>query len=219
MTQKEVLSQIDALLGRCRGLVSRSQYDDDSGLPKQEITSINTLMSDCVNRFAPSGSRYRASVLEILKDYGVDRGSSIRRLAGVLDALRISYESGYLATVSELVHAEMFADFIEMADYLLVEGYKDPAAVMIGSVLEEHLRQLAQKNGVDVNVGSRPKKADQLNADLAAQNVISKLDQKSITSWLDLRNKAAHGKYNEYSKDQVALHLQGIRDFIARNPA
>jgi hypothetical protein len=219
MTQKEVLGQIEALLSRCRGLVSRSQYDDCSGLPKEEITSINTLMSECIYRFAPSGSRYRESVLEILKDYGVDSGPSIRRVAGVLDALRISYESGYLATVSELIHAEMFTDFIEMADHLLSEGYKDPAAVMIGSVLEAHLRQLAQKNGVDLNIGIQPKKADRLNADLAAQGAFSKLDQKSVTSWLDLRNKAAHGKYNEYSRDQVALHLQGIRDFIARNPA
>jgi hypothetical protein len=219
MTQKEVLSQIEALLGRYRGLRSRSQYEDFSGLPKEEITSINTLMSECIFRFAPNGSRHRESVLEILKSYGVDSAACVRRLAGVLDALRISYESGYLATVSELIHAEVFTDFIEMADYLLSEGYKDPAAVVIGSVLEEHLRQLAQKNGIDVSIGSRPKKADQLNADLAAQSVFPKLDQKSITSWLDLRNKAAHGKYNEYSKDQVALHLQGIRDFIARNPA
>jgi hypothetical protein len=219
MTQKEALSQIEALLGRCRDLVSRSQYGDDSGLPKQEITSINTLMSDCVNRFAPIGSQYRESVLEILKDYGVDSGSSVRRLAGVLDALRVSYASGYLTTVSELIHAEVFTDFIEMAEYLLSEGYKDPAAVMMGSVLEEHLRQLSQRNGVDVNVGSRPKKADQLNSELAAQNVYSKLDQKSITGWLDLRNKAAHGKYDEYSKEQVVLQLQGVREFIARNPA
>jgi len=219
MTQKEALSQIEALLGRCRGVVSRSQYPDCSGLLKEEITSINTLMSDCIYRFAPNGSRHRESVLEILKTYGVDSGPSIRRLAGVLDALRISYESGYLTTVSELIHADVFTDFIEMADYLLTEGYKDPAAVIIGSVLEEHLRQLAQKNGVDVNIGSRPKKADQLNADLFTQSVFSKLDQKAVTSWLDLRNKAAHGKYNEYSKDQVAIQLQGIRDFIGRNPA
>jgi hypothetical protein len=219
MTQKEVINQIEALLGRWRSLVSRSQFKDNSDLPSNEVASINTLMSDCICRFAPAGSQHRESAREILKSYGVDSASCVRRLAGVLDALRISYESGYLATVSELIHADVFTDFIEMADYLLSEEYKDPAAVIIGSVLEEHLRQLAHKSGVDVNVGSRPKKADLLNADLAAQSVISKLDQKSITSWLDLRNKAAHGKYNEYTKDQVVLHLQGIRDFIARNPA
>ena len=32
-----------------------------------------------------------------------------------------------------------------MAQHLLAEKYEHPAAVMIGSVLEEHLRQLVKK--------------------------------------------------------------------------
>ena len=41
--------------------------------------------------------------------------------------------------------------------------------------------------------------------------VYSGLDQKSVTRWLDLRNKASHGKHSEYTKEQVALTLQGVR--------
>jgi hypothetical protein len=121
--------------------------------------------------------------------------------------------------VTELIHAETFANFVEMAEYLLSEGYKDPAAVIIGSVLEEHLRQLCIKNGLATEVAGKAKKADQLNSDLAGKSIYSKLDQKSITSWLDLRNKAAHGKYGEYTKDQVALLLLGVQNFLTRNPA
>ena len=40
-----------------------------------------------------------------------------------------------------------------------------------------------------------------------------------MTAWLAIRNDAAHGKYKNYTKDQIALLLQGVRDFIARNPA
>jgi hypothetical protein len=40
-----------------------------------------------------------------------------------------------------------------------------------------------------------------------------------VTAWLDLRNKAAHGQYADYTKEQVALTLQGVRDFISRHPA
>jgi len=106
-----------------------------------------------------------------------------------------------------------------MSEYLLSEGYKDPAAVIIGSVLEEHLRKLCDKNGIAVELSGKPKKADQLNSDLAAKPVYSKLDQKSVTSWLDLRNKAAHGKYTDYTSEQVVLYLQGIQNFMARIPA
>lgn len=47
----------------------------------------------------------------------------------------------------------------------------------------------------------------------------SLFDQKNVTAWLDLRNNAAHGKYTEYSSEQVNLLIEGIRDFIKRNPA
>ena len=49
----------------------------------------------------------------------------------------------------ELVHSDLFADMLEAAEYLLGEGYKDPAAVMAGGVLEQRLRELCRKHGVD----------------------------------------------------------------------
>ena len=36
-----------------------------------------------------------------------------------------------------------------------------------------------------------------MNNDLACGNSYTKLDQKSVTAWLDLRNRAAHGRYGE----------------------
>ena len=141
-------------------------------------------------------------------------------LRGLLKAIRIDYEAGYTQTVVELIHADVFADFLDMADYLLRGDYKDAAAVITGSVLEEHLRKLCAKHGNDIVKGNgSPKTADTLNADLAAAGVYTKLDQKSVTAWLDLRNKAAHGKYTEYVKEQVELMLQGVQEFAARHSA
>lgn len=65
----------------------------------------------------------------------------------------------------------------------------------------------------------RLRRNGQLRAELAAAGVYSKLDQKSVTAWMDLRNKAAHGRYTEYEKDQVSLLIAGIRDCISRLPA
>lgn len=60
--------------------------------------------------------------------------------------MREDYEAGYMRTVEELIHADLFADFLERTDELVSKGYKDPAAVLAGSVLEEHLRKLAVKH-------------------------------------------------------------------------
>jgi hypothetical protein len=48
---------------------------------------------------------------------------------------------------------------------------------------------------------------------------VDKAVQKNVTAWLDLRNKAAHGKYAEYQGEQVSLLLAAVRDFITRASA
>ena len=138
----------------------------------------------------------------------------------ILESIKDEVSGDWLFSIKGLITAEVFANFIEMANYLLEQNYKDAAAVIAGSVVEEHLRQLAQANDIEIAIEKdekiKPKRADRLNADLTKDNVYSKLDQKAITMWLDLRNKAAHGKYNEYNKEQVANMISGIVEFMAR---
>jgi hypothetical protein len=215
----EILAQIEAVLSLYQSKRARSKYSDLRDIDDVQVTSLITLICDTVKRFSPPGSQYADSINSLTKSYGVGNSSMVPHAIGVLTALQHAYQAGFLTRISELIHADLFADFIEMAEYLLAEGYKDPAAVITGSVLEEHLRQLCAKGAIPTTQSGRAKKADQLNSDLAAASVYSKLDQKSITSWLDLRNKAAHGKYNEYTHEQVSLLLHSVRDFMARVPA
>jgi len=109
-----------------------------------------------------------------------------------------------------------------MADELLAKRYKDAAGVIIGSVLEEHLRKLAGIFGASVTVGKAHKKADTINADLAKAGAYNKLEQKNVTAWLGLRNDAAHGNYGNYGnygQSQVAIFLTSVREFMTRHPA
>jgi len=150
----------------------------------------------------------------------IDRSAShIRAGMGILTACRDEIAGGWLFTARGLIASDLFKDFLQMAEYLLSGDYKDASAVIIGSVLEEHLRQLCAKNGISVvDSNGRPRKASALNDDLA-RGTYDKLEQKAVTYWLDLRNKAAHGEYKQYDKDQVANMLQGVRDFMGRHTA
>lgn len=146
--------------------------------------------------------------------------SDVRKGRGILRAIKQEIDGGWLATVRGLVSAEIFTDFLEMAGHLLQEGFKDPAAVIIGGVLEEHLRQLCTKNGMDPTYQKDgkdlPKTADRMNNELAGAGAYNKLYQKNVTGWLDLRNKAAHGQYKEYDVRQVELMEAGVADFMAK---
>jgi hypothetical protein len=51
-------------------------------------------------------------------------------VAGLLKAVKSDLESGMLANFKSLAQAEVFADFLDMAEHLLGEGYKDAAAVL-----------------------------------------------------------------------------------------
>jgi uncharacterized protein (DUF2164 family) len=216
LDQKVIINQIDTLVDRYENGRKQAKYPDLSDLPNQEAYELLTLMAAAVDRLAPPQSQYIEKAKSLK---GAEIGTQLKVLAGILRALKTDYLAGNLQTISELIHADVFADFLEMADYLLEQGYKDPSAVIAGSVLEEHLRKLCDKNNIPVSQNQKPKKADTLNAELANASIYSKLDQKNITAWLDLRNKAAHGRYSEYAKEQVALLVQSIRDFITRHPA
>ena len=217
--KKAVLEQLDRAAQEYNQLRAKSEYEDCSDQPAIETTRVITILSSTIERIAPLGSRYRIETERIFKMWGATNSTCLEYLTGILAALRSDVDGDYLQSLAELIRADLFSDFLSMAEYLLDGGYKEAAAVLIGGVLEEQLRNLAIKSGVPATVGSRPIKADQLNADLARANVYSVLYQKNVTAWLDLRNKAAHGKHAEYTKEQVVLMLQGVQDFAARFPA
>ena len=203
---QEILKQIDSALESWSTHRVKSQYDDLSDLPDRSISAeVDTILAATLDRLAPANSPYRESI-----------SSMMRTKVGALRALRRDYDAGYLSSVQSLVRAEVFADFLEMAEHLLKQGYKDPCAVLVGGVLEDHLRSLCQGRGIPLQLSGKPKKTDSMNNDLASADVYSKLDQKNVTAWLDLRNKAAHAQYGEYNHDQVQNLLIGVREFAAR---
>lgn len=175
-----------------------------------------------ITKICGETSAYTSRMKAIL-DGSYSDGYRADLIIGIVRALKSDLEDGYLSSFSELVRGEMFENLIEMAEHLVEEGYKDAAAVIAGASLESHLRQLSNKYGVSVDYtakdgSTRKKKAEHLNQELG-KNAYSLFDQKQITAWLDLRNRAAHGNYSEYDQDQVAKLIEWVGDFISKNPA
>jgi hypothetical protein len=101
-----------------------------------------------------------------------------------------------------------------MGEHLLNEGYKDAAAVIIGTVLEDSVRKLCQSKGISTTKQNGTQLTiDPMNAELAKAQVYSKLEQKQITTWAHIRNKAAHGEYSKYDKKQVEMMLMFVQAF------
>jgi len=214
LNRHAIVSELDELLAEWEEIIAQARQRSDASLPHRQISPLSIKMAAAIDRYAPPNTPYR--------DYGDLKfpDNSMSRLPGHLRALRDDLSKDRLRPVIELIHADLFGDFLEMAQHLLDEGFKDPAAVVAGSTLEEHLRKLAAKHGVPATDANGVfKKASLLNAELKKGDVYSGIDHKSVTAWQGLRNDAAHGNYDAYTIDQVRLMVAGIRDFIVRNPA
>jgi hypothetical protein len=220
MSTDAVVAEIEALLARA-GIPPGGRLTEANTrlMSRAQTMELTTSFAAAIERLARPKSAYAVTANRTLTIYrpGVDR--ALVDVASALCALRDDFAAGYLRTIEELVHADVFADFLEMGGELLAKGYKDPAAVVAGSVLEEHLRKLATRNQITVEIRGKPKKAETLNADLTRAEVYNKLEQKNVTAWLGLRNDAAHGHYDRYDKEQVESLIDNVRAFLGRHPA
>jgi hypothetical protein len=130
----------------------------------------------------------------------------------VLLAAKEDIEQGFLTKLETLVAAEVFSDFFEIADHLIENGYKDPAASLLGAVLEDGLRKIAKNNGVTVK---ERESINSLNQKLSDADVYNRLIQKRVKVWEDIRNYADHGHFEEYTKEHVLEMKTGITGFLA----
>jgi hypothetical protein len=219
MTKEFFIKQLDDVIDDFEHIKSISIYDDFSDMEKEEIMKATSKAKSAVERITGDKSEYYKDIDIVITKTFHHPGEKLRHIMGTVYALRSNLQNDYLKSLSQIVESEVFSDYLEMADYLLKEGYKDASAVIIGSTLETHLKKLCIANSISIDYKNpkgimAPKKADVLNAELAKAKIYSGLNQKQITAWLAIRNSAAHGNYNDYNENELKLMLQGVRHFI-----
>jgi len=134
---------------------------------------------------------------------------------GILLGLADAAEDGYLfARVTNLIAAEVFGDFLEMAEHLVEANHFHAAAWLVGAVLEDSLRRMADQRGIPY---TRRDGIDSLNKALAKAGVYNAVVQKKVDVWRVIRNPAAHGDFDEVRADGVREMLAGVSDFVGRH--
>lgn len=138
-----LMQQIDAALAYQKVMREKGKNEDLSGLPNWEYERIITMALAAIQRIAGADSVYAQQAKDAIQSKDpVDYYPSYKKVIGILESLREALAADYLDNAAELIHASVFADFLEMSQHLLDEGYKDASAVIAGSSLEVHLRQL-----------------------------------------------------------------------------
>lgn len=224
MRISDLVRRVDELIAIGRK-VQATRYSEGVRFPVQHVkdAAMTGFRSACLSFIERVYGKDHSHFLQFTSKTDSYFFSDSERGISILEAIKDELCGGWLFEVKSLVAAELFSDFLDQAEHLLSQGYKDAAAVMIGSVLEEHLRQLCLRHSVeqsDLKDGKPvPRKADRINSELAKASVYTALDAKQITAWLGLRNDAAHGHYTGYSQEQVQNLLKGVIEFMVRVPS
>lgn len=170
----------------------------------------------------PDNAVYRSQLNLFLKESS--RQTDFHRLVGIFRGAREDFKAGMFDNLKLEIESGVSCDFLGQANALLndkdqVDYSYLPAAVLIGAVLEKTLRSLCENANPKietVNENGRAKKMSAMIEDLKKAGVVNEIRKRQLETWNAIRNSAAHGKLDEFTKEQVAAMLQGVQDFMAQ---
>lgn len=136
---------------------------------------------------------------------------AIANATAVLTSAKEQVESGLLYKIEDLVAADFFDSVIEQSKELLKKGFKDPAAILGRVVIERTFKSICKKNDIEF---SKDNTASILNDNLKKGGVFTQSQWRLIQSYIDIGNNAAHGKFDQYSKEDVNKMLEYIENHL-----
>lgn len=215
-TKQQILDRLDALIKKADEVLSTHRPNPPNviGFPTLSTEPFSEWQTQSLSYLTNLFGSNHVYVQHFKEGVEGPRRGHVKKGKGIIKAVREDIEGGYLKRIETLVSADIFTDFLEMAEYLLKQGYKDPAASLIGAVLEDGLRKIC--SAAEVTLKSK-EDISSLNHKLADANVYNRLTQKKIQVWNDVRNNADHGKFDEYDQDDVIEMLKGVQSFLEQH--
>ena len=184
----------------------------DTDVDEEKLLSWKIKVRNLLSKTCGENSQHFQE-FEKIEEYSTYFGNydRFRRFQAVFLAAKEDFEGGYLSSIKTLVQAEVFDSELEQAKELLGAGYFSAAAVIAGVVLETALRELCDRENIPHG------KLDKMNADLAKAGKYHTLVQKRITALAAIRNSSAHGKVDEFTKQNVVNMIDEVEQFLANH--
>lgn len=208
--QQRVADRIREIVAELQGLVQLGRGATNQWIPdKARLSSALVRAENIIHAaFGQDGphAKHLAKTLEAVEGQAYD----VEPVIGVLDGARDDLESGFLQRQELLIAGEVFDSLLQEARHLHDTHHSDAAAILGRVVLEDALRRMAAAAGLS-----------DIAAAAAANDALKKAGSygqpmwRQIQAWLDIGNAAAHGRFADYSPDQVNSMLLGIEQFLA----
>lgn len=189
----------------------------DRGAYIEWRTKVVTLLSQFITPKTPAAKNLEAYAQK------TNMEECAKDILSVLVATFDDFKSDMFDNIQRRAEAAVTVDYLKQAEQLLKD--KDgaqhthiAAAVLAGGALEKCLRTICTTCVPPISVvkpGGKPKTMSPLIDDLVKAQVFNEIMAKQLRAWADIRNAAAHGRYSEFTRQQVELMLAGIGSFLA----
>jgi hypothetical protein len=175
-----------------------------------------------LDQVVPKDSLLRKSVdaLHCLEN----KPSEVTFTVAFLRSVKAELAAGFLDSLTLQIKAEVLSDYLEQAIAILAGSRNEPnhiaAAVVAGASLERSLRSLCSDLSPPEPTTTEKGVPLGLNALIDAlkkRQVYNELRAKLLRAWAAIRNSAAHGEFEAFSRQQVEGMVAGIETFLAEH--
>jgi len=104
-------AQLDEIKNQWDDMLVRSEYEDVSDLSDMEVISLITQASAAIKRISLLNSEYTKQAQSIISENGYP-GYKLQHLMGVVNALQHDLNSGYIESIVEITHADIFDSYL-----------------------------------------------------------------------------------------------------------
>ncbi len=208
--ESQIISRMESLI-KFDFDIQKSKSSELIAWANNVLTFIKTLLppqSYQINMLETKLNEYIKSEYLVNK---ITRYNLLETFKGTIIGFFEDYKEGFLIDLRAKIRADVDANFLSQAHRLLEEKLEDPAAMLIGAVLEDTLRQLCIKNSVPEGPN-----IESMNVPLRKANVYQLPTQQLVTAWAAIRNKADHGHFDDYSIEEVRQMHLGVSDFTVK---
>lgn len=189
-----------------------------------EFVEWRTSCAAVLDQVVPSSSLLRKTV-DHFPQWG-DEPEKVQAAVAFLRSIRTELEMGSLNAIALQIEHDILSDYLGQAEGILQEPEEGrshvAAAVIAGASLERALRAMCLTlvppepvvNDKDVHLGMSA-----LIDNLKRRQAFNELQAKQLRAWAGIRNSAAHGKFEDFTRHQVEQMVEGIVAFVARYDA
>jgi hypothetical protein len=230
-----ILAEIDEVFARCgasptspvtpkHDVYARAERSgrEANEPPILSNTAMVTAIVAAIERNAPLPSYIEAARAISITSHGglASTPATVDMLLGVLQSIRRDIEAGYVRDLEARVRHVLSGDLLETAEAIMgARFHPAPAIVLAVSVLEEHVRKLAEARNIDIlKANGKHRSFEDMITDLEKAGAINSSEKRTMHGWYHQRTEAAHGRFDGIVPDETPRIIGSVRDFIFRHP-